>query len=173
MPSAVPIDPDKLIEAAREFANHHVAQGRPKPIWLRRAASSAYYALFHSVVLTSCERLVGSASVEDQLRLTRSFSHQAVSGVCDAIVSGRGLPEHALPLAVSLTGTPIEGVASAFQSLRVQRHQADYDHLATFSKEGVLAAIADAERGIQQLRTAQIRDQEIFASLLSLKSTIR
>lgn len=173
MASAVPIDPAKLLEAARDFANHHRGQGRPRPIWLRRAVSSAYYALFHSIVLTVAGILLPSGSQEERLRLTRSFSHQSVATVCTWITSGNGIPEHSEALARSLQGTPIAGVADAFTSLRLSRHDADYDHLAPFDKKTALAAIEDAEKGIQQLSAATDRDREALAALLSLKTQIR
>lgn len=164
MASAVPIDPAKLLEAARDFANHHRGQGRPRPIWLRRAVSSAYYALFDSIVLTVAGILLPSGSQEERLRLTRSFSHQSVATVCTWITSGNGIPEHSEALARSLQGTPIAGVADAFTSLRLSR---------PFDKKTALAAIEDAEKGIQQLSAATDRDREALAALPSLKTQIR
>jgi hypothetical protein len=67
----------------------------------------------------------------------------------------------------------ISGVASSFGSLRIARHEADYDHLAVFSKARALAAVADAERGIQQLGAAQEEEKEAFATLLALNTRIR
>lgn len=173
MASVVPIDPAKLLEAARGFANHHGAQGRPRPIWLRRAVSSAYYALFHSIVLTAVENLLPNGTREERLRLTRSFSHQCVAAVSTWIVSGQGVPEHSQALATSLQATSIAGVADAFTSLRLARHDADYDHLTPFDKKTALAAIEDAEKGIQQLAAATDRDRQAFAALLSLRTQIR
>jgi hypothetical protein len=173
MPVAVPIDPAKLLEAAHGFATHHQGQGRPRPVWLRRAVSSAYYALFHSIVLTASESLLPNCSNQDRLNLARSFSHQAISNVCQWVASGRGAPDYSLPLVNRLQGTPIVGVATAFSSLRLQRHEADYDHLASFSKTKALAAIQDAERGIQELAAATPEQREAFVALLCLKTTIR
>jgi hypothetical protein len=172
MPVAVPIDPAKLIEAAKDFATHQSGQGRPRPVWLRRAVSSAYYALFHSIILTACESLLPNGTRTEQLNLARSFSHLAVSDVCQWVAS-RGGPTHSVPLVTSLQGTTIVGVARAFSSLRLGRHEADYDHLSVFSKARALAAIEDAERGIQQLAAASDSERQLFVALLSLKTSIR
>jgi len=87
--------------------------------------------------------------------------------------SGKNVPEHSEALVRSLQDTPIAGVAAAFTSLRLLRHEADYDHLAPFDKKKTASAIDDAVKGIEQLAAASDRDREALAALLSLKTQIR
>jgi hypothetical protein len=68
VPQAVPIDPLKLIEAGRDFANHSRGKGRPRPVWLRRAVSTAYYALFHRLCCDAAEHLLPKGSEQQKLQ---------------------------------------------------------------------------------------------------------
>lgn len=175
MPTAVPIDPAKLIEAAREHANHHGGAGRPRPIWLRRAVSSAYYALFHYLGRHAARHLLPGARPEEQLRLARSFNHRAIKDVCEWIAGRRGanIPQHSRRLVQSLQGTSLVGVADVFCDLQEARHSADYDHLAPFPKAAALGYIQDAERAMQTLDAQSDRDRQAFFSLVSLQTKLR
>lgn len=92
MATRVPIDPWKLIEAAQDFAKHKgkAGKGRPRPIWLRRAVSSAYYALYHGLSRAAAEHLLPNGSNEDQLKVTRLFRHNAMKGTCAQIAGRQG-----------------------------------------------------------------------------------
>jgi hypothetical protein len=174
VPTAVPIDPAKLIEAAHEHANHHGGAGRPRPIWLRRAVSSAYYALFHCLGRQAASHLFPEARREEQLRLARSFNHRAIKDVCEWIAGRSGhVPQHSRRLVQSLQGTSMVGVADVFCDLQEARHLADYDHLAPFPKAAVLGYIQDAERAMQTLDAQRDRDRQAFFSLVSLNTRLR
>ena len=162
----------KLIEAARDFADHQGGAGRPRPIWLRRAASSAYYALFHHIAARAAHHLLPSGTPTDYLRIARSFDHRAIRDVCEWI-AGRGrAPTHAQRLVMILRNTLIDDVANAFIDLQEQRHAADYDHFTPFPKASVLAAVQDAETAMQKLDNASPLEREVFLSLLSLRTRL-
>ncbi len=136
MPRAVPIDPQKLLEAARDFANQTGGKGRPRPVWLRRAVSSAYYALFHDLTRQAAVHLLPHDSPQHQLGVARTFRHQNMKEVCEQVAGRHGKPNrYVQPLVQSLASTPTARVADCFCDLQeVARHRADYDHLALFSK---------------------------------------
>jgi hypothetical protein len=146
-PTAVPIDPARLVEAAREFARPNT-RGRPRSTWLRRAVSSAYYALFHALCLEASRHLLPEGTSEQQLRLSRAFGHREMKGAC-AWVAGRqgNIHPYVKPLIASLKTTAIADVASSFCDLQEARHDADYDHLATLSKPAALAHVGDVGEG--------------------------
>ena len=173
MSTAVPIDPSKLLEAARDFADHHGGAGRPRPIWLRRAVSAAYYALFHTVVLETADHLLPNCAAADRLHVARSFGHGPVKEVCRFVTGRSSAPPQAATLVAGLRSTPIGDVAHALVDLQERRHAADYDHLAAFSKASVLNAIQDAADAIEKLRMASRRDREAFFTLLALKTGLR
>lgn len=118
MPRAVPIDPQKLLEAARDFANQTGGKGRPRPVWLRRAVSSAYYALFHDLTRQAAVHLLPRDSSQHQLRVARTFRHQNMKEMCEQVAGRHGKPNrHMKPLVQSLAGTPTARVADSFCDL--------------------------------------------------------
>jgi hypothetical protein len=168
VPQAVPIDPAKLIEAGRGFAEHTGGKGRPRPIWLRQAVSSAYYALFHCLCRGTADHLLPNGSPQDRLRLTRTFWHKDMNRLCSQI-AGRGqATKHVEDLVQGLEASTIAGVAAAFCDLQQARHDADYNHLTPFSKAVALAHLEDAEQAIRTLEQAPERERQAFFALLAL-----
>lgn len=55
-------------------------------MWLRRAVSSAYYALFHDLTRQAAVHLLPHDSSQHQLRVARTFRHQNMKEV-DALSS--------------------------------------------------------------------------------------
>jgi hypothetical protein len=173
VPRPVPIDPAKLIEAAAEFAEHQTGAGRPRAIWLRHAVSSAYYALFHAISRQTADHLLPEAANEDRLRLTRSFGHTPVKEVCEWISGRRGKPpRHAKPLVQSLEHAAVADVASMFCDLQEARHRADYDHLASFTKDDVVEHVRDAKAAIGDLAAAPADQRQAFFALVSLRARL-
>src|SRR3954454_8553437 len=73
--------PDDLLEQANHLAQRET--GDPVQASLRRAVSTAYYALFHLLI----DEAVTKWSVERQRsRLARTFEHSAMKGICDNMV---------------------------------------------------------------------------------------
>lgn len=174
MPTAVPIDPARLIDVARQLAHHHAGAGRPRPVWLRRAVSSSYYALFHALARQTAEHLVPNACPQHRLQLARTFTHAALKEACEWISGRRGNPpQHARALITTLSGTSIEDVAAVLCDLQEARHRADYDHLASFSKAAVLGYIQDADEAIQKLSAADQTHRETLFALVALRTAIR
>ena len=172
--AAGPIDPIELIAAATEFAEHQADAERPRPIWLRRAVSSAYYALFHAISTQAADHLLPEAAHEDRLRLARSFGHRPLKEVCEWISGRRGRPpQHAKPLVWSLGAAPVADVAATFCDLQEARHRADYDHLALFPEDDLLEYVGDAEAAIWDLATEPASQRQAFFALVSLRASLR
>jgi uncharacterized protein (UPF0332 family) len=173
VPQAVPIDSQKLVEAARAFADHRSGAGRPRPIWLRRAVSSAYYALFHQLCRDAADHLLPAGSDAQKLRLARAFGHREMKGACAWIAGREGnIHQYVEPLVTSLKPTLIADVAASFCDLQEARHRADYDHLANFSKATVAAHVDDAQRAIETLDKARKRDRQALFSLLAIRARL-
>jgi hypothetical protein len=56
--TARPIHPGELLDLADRLAGRGSGPGRPRMIELRRAVSSAYYALFHELAWRGTEALL-------------------------------------------------------------------------------------------------------------------
>ena len=80
------IQPDKLVDQARRLAGFRAGRGRPRSIDLRRAVSTAHYALFHEMVAPAVDQALPDSSVEDRAKASRWFDHGDVKKCCEWIV---------------------------------------------------------------------------------------
>jgi len=113
-----------LLQQAEHLAS--LDGNRPKQANLRRATSSAYYALFHLLVKDSVGRFCPRNLPELGARIGRSFVHGEMKQVCRSIMDGK--PSQALAELVR-QGFPSDlvFVARTFVLLQEARHSADYD----------------------------------------------
>jgi len=119
---------------------------RPKQASLRRAVSTAYYALFH-LLLAEATRVLVSGSSLAPLRpvVARTFGHRPMNDACRSFAASN-LPAPLgaivpMPLPAELIET-----AQAFLDLQEARHQADYDLADRYLREETLAVVGQAER---------------------------
>ncbi|MGA2597155.1 MAG: hypothetical protein ABSH09_09220 [Bryobacteraceae bacterium] len=107
---------DDLLEQAYHLLNKD--GNAPKQASLRRAVSTAYYALFHLLI----DEAVGKWSVEHQRNaLARTFKHGGMAKVCDESVKSFYIARQPPHLG------PLKDVAQIFSQLQEKRHTADYD----------------------------------------------
>jgi hypothetical protein len=98
---------------------------RPKQASLRRAISTAYYALFHLLISEASAMLVSNASHRQLLsrtfthaemqRASRSFAGGALPAKFDFVTGGMPVPAQ------------LRNVAQALLNLQQSRHDADYN----------------------------------------------
>jgi len=121
---------DGLLAQAATLATHDL--GRPTQASTRRAASAAYYALFHFLIDEIGLQVVGAGRGDRSLRhaLARSVDHGSLRECADRFLAGpKSLPE---PLRrcfpnLDATSADLAFVAESFVELHKLRHQADYD----------------------------------------------
>ena len=108
---------DDLLEQAEFLCNRE--PGNPRQASLRRAVSTAYFALFHLLI----DEAVGNWSVARQRSvLARTFDHAKMKNVCESYITSFyrvGSPP---------AGVQLKDVAQTFGTLQQQRHIADYDN---------------------------------------------
>ena len=136
---------DDLLEDARHLAAKGDAEKRVS--CMRRAVSTAYYAIFHLIV----EDFVEHWEFEDQrARLARMFDHKKM----------REAPFRPKD---EKNPTPVEAalveVKTAFQQLQAHRHRADYDLAWNIVPTDVRDAVELAERTFVKWRS--IRDDDL------------
>jgi len=153
------IRPQWLLRQADELAGRFAGVGQPRNADLRRAASAAYYALYHELVNRVCEHLQPDATDAKRWTLSRLFAHRNVLAVCEWILGATGIPGAKGPPARvraafqrMRTSTRLVDVALAFQTLQQARHEADYDHLADFTRPATLSLIDQSRDAIRKLR---------------------
>lgn len=79
-------DPAHLLEQAERLAAAP-AKGQPRDADLRRAISTAYYAIFHAILTAAADLFVGIAKQTTSLYglAYRSVNHQKVREVCKEV----------------------------------------------------------------------------------------
>ena len=127
------MNPDDLLVVADSLAAGE-GPGRPRQIELRRAVSTTYYALFHTLANNCADLLVGprSPSQTNQAwrQAYRALDHGEVKRKC---MQGPGKP-------ILDTHFPrsIRDFARQFVKMQEIRNKADYDPLEPFTRSVVL-----------------------------------
>jgi len=153
----------EYLSVAKSLAG--AARSRPKQAELRRAVSTAYYALFHALCETSANAFIGTKSPNRADRAWeqtyRALQHKAASEACKRCSSGTGKGGNAYRFPAK-----IEYFARTFFVAQVERHRADYAPAKTlYSRADVFALINAAEAAIQSLQSAPRKHKAAFAAL--------
>ncbi|MBV9704648.1 MAG: hypothetical protein JO163_18115 [Methylobacteriaceae bacterium] len=121
------VDPDGLIGAARLLLGES-NKGAPNQARLRRAVSTAYYALFHSIAQAATDAFVGVKHRRSPRYETiyRGFEHRHMKESCAAVDKPTLGPKASKALGATTVSQDIRDVASAFVTLQERRHWADY-----------------------------------------------
>ncbi len=135
---------DDLLDIAVDLARREQA-GRPKQASLRRAISTAYYAIFHALAYLCADELVGWAKPWEVFTpIYRSLEHGRAKETFKRI-SGR----HGADAVIGQT----------FILLQERRHAADYDPSPfPFGRAETLDLIEQARQAIA--RIAMLTDEE-------------
>jgi hypothetical protein len=134
-----------LLEQARHLATRE--KGRPKQGSLRRAVSTAYYALFHFLLEAAARHFVTDSKL--RFLVSRAFSHGDMQNAARCFASGGSLPAH---IAAAFSGTvpaELRRIAKAFVELQQARHQGDYDRLHSFNRPDTLMFVTQAEQAFR------------------------
>ena len=146
--------PNDLLEQARHLANRELK--RPKQASLRRAVSTAYYALFH---LLSIETAKNWNRPAQRFAFARMLGHGQMFKACEA--TGSELNKH-------FNGRPAPGgnldvlkhlqlIAKTFAEMQEHRHNADYNGEIGWSRTDVLEKIKSVETALRSWN--EIRDE--------------
>lgn len=174
------IDPDALLAHARRLAGS--GRGRPPDVDLRRGVSAAYYSVFHDITRQAAQHLIGSADTSAQNAIRRTWTHGEIAAASALVVDRAKVLFHnpqapaAKPL---LAYGPLPDLAASdgflvaglrrFSELQVLRHQADYDHDATFDKASLLTACQRAKLARNALDDAAAGARQAFFTILTVR----
>jgi uncharacterized protein (UPF0332 family) len=153
------IFPVQWLDLAEELLR--IDSTRPRNSSLRRAVSTAYYALFHLLVQAAAQVQAGglASPVQRDLvaMLTRWFTHKQMAETC-ACFSGPKLAGKAgKVLQASVDATPsseLREVARAFVDLQQERHDADYDLSKRFTRQEVELLLTRARQAFEDWQKA-------------------
>lgn len=145
------------IKTARDLVGP--GRGRPRQTNLRRAVSTAYYALFHCLAACCADTLVGGDGAnrsEQAWRQTyRALDHGLARQRCEQATGSR-FPDPRFP-------PEVLQFATLFVSMQKERHSSDYDPYQDLSKASVMQSINAAEDAMTQFLKAPDKDRRAFA----------
>ncbi len=154
---------DDLFSQARMLATFD--PGKPKQANLRRAVSSAYYALFHFLVDQACRAQIGTQHSQAGYRhaIARAFSHAVMKQACTSFGGGtlKSTVLKGLPATFSVP-PEIRTLAGYFVELQEKRHQADYDLSERFQRVDVMTQITMAESCVTHFALLPSSDEKRF-----------
>ncbi len=131
------------IEAAKMLAGSHetipAPPGRPRQVMLRRAVSTAYYAMFHALCQSNADTLVGQSPPDPHsdlwLETYRALQHRTA--------------KNRLASYIQLAQDPVlRDFGQLFGTMQQQRISADYNPHARFARSEVVTSIERTEAAI-------------------------
>ena len=145
------MQPPDLIEAARVLAES--GTGRPTQARLRRAVSTAYYAMFHCLAAAAADLFIGRQRTPAWHRVYRALDHSRARNACREVQT---MPDYPVE---------VRYFADTFVALQKERQRADYAlDTEAYQKSEVLRYIASAERAIRQLERVGVQARRGFAA---------
>ncbi len=179
MPS-YPIEPEKLLETADRLMV--ARRGRPAYHDHRRAVSTAYYAVYHSLTDRVAKAAFGDADDEFLQRVRRWIGHADIRNVAKWIGQLGGTiskqpPAHIAALLKPPGTSHIDSdtlfVAEGFLELNERREQADYDHTAVFTRADSLNQVALARAIVARVESTQSGEAKRFFGLIAMQAKIQ
>lgn len=149
------IRPHELVEVARDLAAAAVGPGQPRAAQLRRAVSTAYYALFHELVTQATTELCGAdpGSDAERRQASRWVAHTDLRVLAEATTrTTSGAAARAVAPVLGSLHQDLEYIAETFVLLQKERHRADYDHDYEVDRPAAVSLIEDAEDAIARAR---------------------
>ena len=151
------MDPDDLLMISEGLARGALGsgRGRPRQAELRRAVSTAYYAMFHALALCGANTLAGASreirSLPAWRQIYRALEHGHARNQCNnRAVVNRFPPE-------------IRDFAELFGEMQLYRQSADYDPDASFSRSHVINLIGETARVVNRFNISGTRYRREFA----------
>jgi uncharacterized protein (UPF0332 family) len=142
---------------------------KPKQANLRRAVSSAYYAIFHYLVEESCRVVFGTQHAQAPFRnvMARAFAHSVMKSACTGFGGGtlkdaviKGLPRDASGNYAIVKA--IKEIGETFAEMQEKRHVADYDRSERFERSEVLTLIEEAKDRVAKFDALPMSDDKKF-----------
>ncbi len=133
------MNPRRLLWIAKALADGQIGgrRGRPNQEDLRKALSTAYYALFDTLASTAADAFVGSSSTVRKGQLWvqtyRSLDHGAAKAQCGRVFARQNAPAFS---------SAILTFADTLVTMQGLRLDADYNPGRTFSRSDVQGTLA-------------------------------
>lgn len=144
--------------------------GAPNQTRLRRAVSTAYYALFHGIIRSAADSFVGAKHRKQPRYETiyRAFDHGQMRSLCEALDKPTLGAKAKKAMASTSVSQELRDVASAFVSLQQRRHWADYSPTGKITRSEAGDLVEQAQFAIDQLTAADKDERRNFLAFLMM-----
>ena len=122
---------------------------RPRQASLRRAVSTAYYALFHLLTHEATSTLIAVPAVRG--RFSRAFEHGDMKSASKAFANPQPNKLADLTAGVQVPAD-LQAIAATFVALQEARHEADYNVRRTFTRLEVINLVDQVDLAFQRWR---------------------
>ncbi len=161
------MNPDHLLDQAERLLTP-TRPGFRRQADLKRAISTAYYALFHFVLRAVADEFVGARQRRSSryALVYRSIDRRALRDVSVEAGKKRASQRYAPYVPEGGFGPKLGLFSDALSELREKRHAADYDPSARFTASDAKEAIDTARDAIRQFGDADEEQRKMYLSLL-------
>ena len=150
---------EQLIAIAMLLAQapeHGETRGRPQQARLRRAVSTAYYAVFHALAISNADSMIGSSPYirqsDEWARTYRALDHRFAKDRFNAVAAMVAFPIN------------LQDFGHTFIALQNQRHDADYNPHVTFLRSETVRVIERTKTAADDLMTTDQRTRRALAT---------
>ncbi len=160
--------PNDLLEQAQFLVLREPR--KPKQASLRRAVSTAYYAVFHLLAASAAAQASPATPAGLSERIQRAVEHGAMKDAAKRFESGN-LPDHIRSLIANPLPAQLIAIAQNFIRLQEERHKADYDLATRFERARAQDAVALAVQSFADWEMIRNTDEArvFLASLMFWK----
>lgn len=150
-----------LIEAARLLAGQtgYLLPGRPRQVMLKRAVSTAYYALFHALCYSNANAIAGRAGSTPYplawVRTYRALEH--------------GPASQRMNRQADNVSSALQDFEIVFRAMQGHRQMADYDPEARFLRSEVVNLISRTETAIETLFAVSATERRTLAAIVLMR----
>ena len=148
------LNPDHLFEQAEKLISPQL--GRPRQVDIRRAISTAYYAIFHAIITAAADQFIGITN-RDESRYGlayRSVDHGWLRKLCEEVQKSTLSTKFRRYAPATGFGANIAALAAAAEELQEKRHSADYDVMIRMNRSDAVLAISTARAALGRFDNA-------------------
>jgi uncharacterized protein (UPF0332 family) len=158
---------EHLLDQAEQLIVQSAA-GAPRQADIRRAISTAYYALFHFILTGAADEFVGvTKRLSSRYTIVyRSINHSVLKKLCERLSNPKVSPDMLKHFPRSGLGANLPALASAVVELQEKRHLADYDPSKKFKTSDARRAIDTANGAIARFNRLNQKRRQAFVTLL-------
>lgn len=159
------IDSDHLLELAEQETGS--TAGTPRQAVLRRAVSTAYYAVFHALLGLVATTFVKAEFRKSRTLFYRALDHKAAKKGC--VKAGKNLLDlqEKAYFGFSCFSPELRDFSNAFVKLQELRHACDYDPDYRVTKATAISCVEIARDAIENLEKARVQDDEMTTLFLT------